>query len=92
MSSKGLFLNKLQEATEILEKKNKQRKDLVRCCDCINQDKILLNQGVTQRDKYCPVPINGQLLLNGMRNDQALKAWRMCDNFKWNGEKREDWS
>lgn len=71
-----LFMGKLEEK--------------VRCCDCQNQDKIMPNHsrlGPSQHNKFCPVPVNGEVLVNGMNNDQALRAWRRCECFVWNGEK-----
>lgn len=63
-----------------------EKKGFVRCCDCIHRHEIVENRGSlgsNPRDKYCPVPANGQTLLNGMRSDQALRAWRKCPSFEW---------
>lgn len=57
----------------------------VRCIDCKHSQHLLLNRnwmGASPRDKYCPVPINGVTLLNGMKTDQALHAWRICPYFE----------
>lgn len=62
----------------------------VRCCDCRHRHKLIPKRGRFNRngrDKYCAVNINGVVLLNAMRNDQALRAWRKCPNFEWDKEK-----
>ena len=57
---------------------------MVRCRDCLNRHKLIANRNhfnSNPRDKFCEANVNGVVLLNAMRNDQALNAWRLCPSF-----------
>jgi hypothetical protein len=69
--------------------KSQYKKGLVRCVDCRHRSELVPNRnmaGYSAHDKYCPVPINGESLRNAMRSDQAIRTWRRCPNFEWDGK------
>jgi len=80
-----------EELSNIRDKyvRRKYADGFCRCLDCVHRDKLVPNRsrfGENGRDKFCKENINGVVLLNAMRNDQALTAWRRCGAFVLNGK------